>query len=255
MSNIIITRSRRGIFNVEEWETFNGTSWDNYHEDNPNPDTRVFFRCREPSCWKIWTLEQAAYRVIDIESNPIQCSECGSFNITATWCDVTERPNTWIGYGMNVKTGTDTFRKSFTDYQKTLKEFREDHGGQDPTPEDTAAWTAFQFIMQNLWIDYPPDKSTYQEYKDVDGDGDKELVNVNYPYDTNQYFEVFHNHLPNLTDEAFYTQTGKATKWRLTEVGDNNFFPIYNKNFYRCIINMVIQTEFVGETGGTGGSA
>lgn len=240
MSDIIVTRSRRGLFNVEEWETFAG-------ENGGGPvDTRVFFRCREPSCWRIWTMEQAAYRVIDIEQNPIQCAECGSYNITATWCNVNERPNVWIGYGTTGTTLSTWLTMTYDKHLQALRDFRDEHGGRDPRPEDGAAWTSYQFMLTNVYIDYNKIGGTYV----VNGE------TMSYPYDRNHYFEVFHNHLPNLTDIPFYTQTGKATQWVKSEVtsGDTKriYYPKFNQNFYRCIINMAIQTEF---TGGTGGSA
>ena len=231
MADIIITKSRRGLFNTEEWETFAGVN-------GQGPvDTRVFFRCRQPSCWRIWTMEQSAYRVIDIESNPIQCAECGSYNVTATWCNVNERPYTYIGFDSDANIDLSEIKEYFSD----LKEYRDNHGGSDPDHSSTlflnAAW--------NIWIDYTKIGTNWT----INGES------VPYPYDQQQYFEVFHRFLPTVLDTAFYTGTGKATKWSEQEIQERVYTPIDNKNFYRCIINMVIQTEHVPATGGTGGSA
>ena len=210
MADIIITRSRRGLFNIEEWETFAGPNG-----DGPN-DTRVFFRCRNPSCWRIWTMEQFAYRAIDIESNPIQCAECGSYDITATWCNVKERPYTWIG--------PPNHKSNITDYFKALKDYRKDHDGLDPSHSSST----FINVASNIWINYPPQAN----------------------YSRAQYFEVFHTKLPTLQDTNFYSGNSAASKW--TDIPEDEYYVKNNKNFYRCIINMVIQTEHTGGTGGSG---
>ncbi len=250
MSDIVITRSRRGLFNVEEWETFAGVN-------GAGPiDTRVFFRCREPSCWRIWTMYQEAYRVIDIEQNPIQCAECGSYNITATWCNVKERPYTIVGIPNGAADGTSAWAAGeWKTYHTTLKTFRDRNGGQDPTPADAEAYAALQWIKSYMYIKYPPEQTAYSEYIDTDEDGDKELTNVPYPYSTKQYFEVFHQYLPNIKDPHFWNADGKITEMKdklvATPLPARTYKPTNNYNFYRCIINMVIQTEFTGSTGGS----
>lgn len=243
MANIVITRSRRGLFNEEEWETFSPNG-----SDGPD-DTRVYFRCRNSACYRIWTMQQAAYKVLDIEENPIQCSECGSYDITATWCNTTERPYTLIGIADDDDTGTaqqDWLTDVWRENQTTLKDFRTENDGRDPVEDGTAsgeaaAWNAFQFFMNYIWIDYPPDE------------------NSSYPYDTNQYFEVFHRDLPaKVNNDAFWAATDEATTFKAIKKTidgeDTYYYPSTNDNFYRCIINMVIQTEVTSDTGGTGGS-
>jgi len=88
---IIVSKSRRGLFNLDEWETFAGK------DGNGPVDTRVFLRCRNPSCWRIWSLARNTYAEINIDTHPMQCDECGKFNITASWCDLKDRPKTYIG--------------------------------------------------------------------------------------------------------------------------------------------------------------
>lgn len=239
MADIIITRSRRGLFNEDEWHTFspNGSA-------GPD-DSRVYFRCRNPACYRIWTMQQVAYKVIDVEQNPIQCAECGSYDITATWCNTKERPYTLIGIADNNPTGTaqtDWWANVWSVRKTTLSTFRRDNGGRDPRPNipaEAAAWNAYQFFMSYIWIKYPPTQSS------------------GYPYDVNQYFEIFHRDLPPKSGNDNYWKTiAQATTLKAVQKTVNGktitIYPTRNDNFYRCIINMVIQTEIIAGTGGVG---
>ncbi len=202
MVNIIITKTRRGLHSIEEWETFAG-DWMN---DSDPMDPRVFFKCRETYCTRTWTMLPHEYREVDISENPITCPECGSYNVSARWC-VLDRPYTYVDNDDR----NDFVDKIFTD----LKEYRAEH--QHP-PLDHQV-TLF------------PETTKHIVFK----------LNRNVPsrYDLNHFYEEFQRYIPenHSGNRIWHNRTGvptSVTSWDHHTVENN-------KNFYRCIIYSVSQ--------------
>lgn len=192
MPNVIITRSRRGCFNVEELGMF-------------NPPNIVFLKCRNENCGKITTPTIAEFVQINVEVNPCQCSACMGYNLTGSWCNFTERPKTYMG-----EPPGNGQLAVYTAAMNAMRDYRIANG-----PGSNPPWDEYNYriVRETLWC-----------------------TGGNPPANTIHYDEVFHEFLPN--KEGSWTERAATP----TVPG---LFITRNNEFYRAIINMVIQTEVI----------
>lgn len=212
MTNIIITKTRRGLQSIEEWETFAG----DWTKDSDPMDTRIFFKCRETYCSRTWTMKPEDYRQIDVKENPIPCPECGSFNINARWC-VLDRPYTYVDNDLKNEFVDDIF--------EDLKEYRA-HNQHPPLDHQVTLF---------------PETTKHIVFR----------LNRNVPsrYDRNHFYEEFQRYIPENHEghRTWHNRSGApsdVTSWD-HHTAENN------KNFYRCILYSVSQKSIKGGTGGS----
>lgn len=193
MPNVIITRSRRGCFSIEELSMF-------------DPPNIVFLQCRNESCGKVTTPTIEEFTSIDVEINPCQCPTCMGYNLTGSWCNFYERPKTFIGE----LSGSSANLTAYNNAKQALATYRNVNGaGSNPEWDDLS----YKLIRETMWC--TPGNPTSN---------------------TRHANEVFHEFLPN-SDGGWTERVATPTVPGL--------FITRNEEFYRAIINIVIQTEVI----------